>query len=136
MPCSIALRAAVSAAMPAAYGVLFREPLNPLDPELLQDSTAPVMSVSVTIVLLNVDWMYARPRGICRRSRRRTRVAFFFVPGGMPYLLASTSSRRPCVVLPRSYAALFECAHWSSSAGHAPANSGDGASRDSYRSRS
>jgi len=55
MPCSIALRAAVSAAIPAAYGVLFRDPLNPLEPELLQDNTAPVMSVRVTIVLLKVD---------------------------------------------------------------------------------
>jgi hypothetical protein len=42
--------------MLAAYGVLFREPLKPLDPALLQEITAPVGSVIVTSVLLNVDW--------------------------------------------------------------------------------
>jgi hypothetical protein len=35
--------------------VLLRDPLNPLAPALLHDNTAPVISVNVTIVLLNVD---------------------------------------------------------------------------------
>jgi hypothetical protein len=51
----MAFRAAVSAAMPAAYGVLLRDPLNPLAPALLHDKTAPIGSVIVTMVLLNVD---------------------------------------------------------------------------------
>jgi len=34
--------------------VLLRDPLKPLAPELDQDSTFPVGSVKVTIVLLNV----------------------------------------------------------------------------------
>src|SRR5207247_3782640 len=54
-PCSIALRAAASAASPAAKGVPLREPLNPVAPALDQASTFPWGSVIVTIVLLNVD---------------------------------------------------------------------------------
>src|SRR5579864_3665667 len=75
MPCSIALRAAVSAASPAAYGVLLREPLNPEPPEEPHVSTLPSGSVIVTMVLLKLDWMYALPRGTFLRSRRRTRAA-------------------------------------------------------------
>ena len=55
MPCSIAFRAASSAARPAAYGVLLREPLNPAAPELPQQSTLPCGSVMVTRVLLKLD---------------------------------------------------------------------------------
>ena len=40
-PCSIAAFAAVSAASPAANGVLFLEPLNPNSPALAQDKTLP-----------------------------------------------------------------------------------------------
>src|SRR5581483_373294 len=69
-PCSIAFFAASSAAWLAAKGVLFRDPLNPTTPELLQESTFPSGSVIVTSVLLKVDWMYAFPRGTCLRSRR------------------------------------------------------------------
>src|SRR5438876_9290912 len=54
-PCSIALRAAASAASPAAKGVPLRDPLNPVAPALDQASTFPWGSVIVTIVLLNVD---------------------------------------------------------------------------------
>src|SRR6201999_3672257 len=60
-PCSMALRAASSAASCAANGVLLREPLKPREPALAQDTTSPPMSVMVTIVLLNVDWMCAMP---------------------------------------------------------------------------
>jgi hypothetical protein len=41
--------------------VLFFEPLNPVFPELDQETTAPLVSVMVMIVLLNVDWMWATP---------------------------------------------------------------------------
>src|SRR6266851_1048063 len=75
IPCSIALRAALSAARPAAYGVLLREPLKPAAPEEPQVSTLPSGSVMVTMVLLKDDWMYALPRGTFLRSRRRTRAA-------------------------------------------------------------
>ena len=56
-PCSIAFFAAESAARPAAYGVLLREPLKPAAPELPQLSALPFGSVIVTIVLLKLDWM-------------------------------------------------------------------------------
>jgi hypothetical protein len=56
-PWSIARRAAVSAARPAAYGVLFREPLKPAVPADAQERTAPFGSVSVMVVLLKVDVM-------------------------------------------------------------------------------
>src|SRR5919202_6526262 len=75
MPCAIALRAAESAARPAAYGVLLREPLKPAAPDEPQVSTLPSMSVMVTMVLLKLDWIYALPRGTFLRSRRRTRPA-------------------------------------------------------------
>src|SRR5579864_3467162 len=61
IPCSIALRAASSAASCAANGVLLRDPLKPRDPELDHDTVLPLTSVIVTTVLLNVDWMWAIP---------------------------------------------------------------------------
>src|SRR6058998_576123 len=72
-PCSMALRAAVSAAWLAAKGVLLRDPLNPAVPPLLVVRTLPSGSVIVTSVLLNVDCTYAFPRGTFFRSRRRVR---------------------------------------------------------------
>src|SRR5215469_1588142 len=57
MPCSIARRAAASAAIWAAYGVDFREPLNPTGPDDAQEITLPCGSVIETIVLLKVDRM-------------------------------------------------------------------------------
>src|SRR5262245_18001131 len=68
-PYSMALRAAASAAVWAAKGVDLREPLNPALPALDQDTTLPVRSVMVTIVLLNVAWMCATPVRTSRRSR-------------------------------------------------------------------
>src|SRR5215211_6234322 len=56
-PCSIARRAASSAASWAANGVLLREPLKPREPADDHATVAPLMSVIVTIVLLKVDWM-------------------------------------------------------------------------------
>ena len=56
-PCSIARRAAPSAAIWAAKGVLLREPLKLAVPALPQLRTFPFGSVRVMIVLLNVDLM-------------------------------------------------------------------------------
>jgi hypothetical protein len=76
MPWSIALRAAFSAASWAANGVDFREPLSPTWPDEAHAMTAPVGSVMDTIVLLNVDLMWACPCATFFFSRRRT----FFGP--------------------------------------------------------
>src|SRR4051794_2788772 len=69
--------AAPSADRAAAYGVLLREPLKPATPAEPQLRTAPVMSVIVMIVLLNVAWMWTCPWGTFFFSRRRCLVAFF-----------------------------------------------------------
>src|SRR5512135_1464717 len=61
IPCSIALRAASSAASWAANGVDLREPLKPREPALDQPTVLPLTSVIVTTVLLKVDWMCAMP---------------------------------------------------------------------------
>ena len=79
MPCSIAALAAVSAAVCAAKGVDFLEPRKPISPALAQDTALPCVSVMVTMVLLNVDWICAAPRSIFLRSRR-LRVATVFFP--------------------------------------------------------
>jgi hypothetical protein len=60
-PCSIARRAAASAAIWAAKGVDFRDPLNPTLPAVAQEIVFPSWSVIVTIVLLNDDLMWATP---------------------------------------------------------------------------
>src|SRR5207237_9232587 len=80
-PCSMALRAASSAAVCAANGVDLREPLKPALPALDHDTTLPVLSVSVTIVLLNVAWMWATP---VRTSRRSFRLPPFLRGAGLP----------------------------------------------------
>src|SRR4029077_8901030 len=67
-PCSIARRAAASAASCAANGVLLREPLNPTLPELAPESVVPCGSVNVMIVLLNDDLMCAIPYATFLRS--------------------------------------------------------------------
>src|SRR6266542_785550 len=66
-----ALRAACSAAGWAANGVLLREPLNPTRPALAQETTLPILSVRVTIVLLKVAWTCAMPTRTSLRSRLR-----------------------------------------------------------------
>ena len=60
-PCSIAWRAAFSAASWAAKGVDLRDPLNPTLPEDAQDKTLPSGSEIETIVLLNELLMCATP---------------------------------------------------------------------------
>src|SRR5438105_11248629 len=60
-PCSIALAAASPAATWAANGVDLREPLKPRAPADDQESTFPLTSVMVMMVLLNVLWMKTMP---------------------------------------------------------------------------
>ena len=60
-PCSMARRAAASAAIWAAKGVDFRDPLKPTLPAVAQEMVFPSWSVMVTIVLLNDDLMWATP---------------------------------------------------------------------------
>src|SRR5262245_13894676 len=69
-PCSIARRAAASAASCAANGVLLREPLNPTLPDEAHEIVAPCWSVNVMIVLLNDDLMCATPYATFLRSLR------------------------------------------------------------------
>jgi hypothetical protein len=57
IPCSMALRAASSAATWAAYGVDFREPLNPCEPDDDHEIAFPCASEMVINVLLNVALM-------------------------------------------------------------------------------
>ncbi len=70
MPCSMEVRAAVSAAICAANGVDLREPLNPRAPALDQETALPCVSVIVTIVLLKVERMCAIPDSIFFFTRR------------------------------------------------------------------
>src|SRR5262245_57239831 len=79
-----AFSAHASAALWAAYGVLFRLPLNPAVPADAVQSVSPAVSVIVTIVLLNVDWMCAMPRLTFRRCLR-------FLPLAMSFQLLAVS---------------------------------------------
>ncbi|GBC78554.1 hypothetical protein HRbin08_02050 [bacterium HR08] len=65
--------AARKAACCAAKGVPLREPLKPKVPPLAHTSVFPSRSVTVTIVLLNVDLMCTIPCGTIRFS-------LFFAP--------------------------------------------------------
>src|SRR5208282_5880413 len=71
MPCLIALSATCCADICPANGVLFRLPLKPLVPALAQQSTSPLVSVIVIVVLLNVALMWATPTVTLRRTFRR-----------------------------------------------------------------
>src|SRR5207253_6506338 len=62
-------------ARPAANGVLLRAPLNPAVPADAQEIVSPLVSVIVTIVLLNVALMCATPRVT------PLRIFFFAAPG-------------------------------------------------------
>ena len=70
-PCSIAARAAVSAAVWAAKGVDFLLPRKPRPPEEAQDRALPCVSVTVTIVLLKEERIWTWPRSMFFFSRRR-----------------------------------------------------------------
>ena len=69
-PCSIAAFAAVSAAVCAAKGVDFLDPLKPRPPEDAHDRALPCVSVMVTMVLLKEERICAAPFSIFLRSRR------------------------------------------------------------------
>src|SRR6516162_11857683 len=60
--------AAFDAACCAAKGVPLRDPRNPSDPELFHDTVLPVVSVTVTMVLLNESCTCTKPWGTCLRS--------------------------------------------------------------------
>src|SRR5579872_1722779 len=89
MPCSMDLRAALSAAICAANGVDFFDPLKPMLPELAHATEPPCVSVIVTIVLLKLDRMCATP---CETflMTRFLRVRSFFGAAGI-YLFTSRS---------------------------------------------
>ena len=60
-PCSCAFDAAASAAICAAYGVDFLDPLKPFEPADDHATTLPLSSAIDTIVLLNVAFTKAIP---------------------------------------------------------------------------
>src|SRR5580692_10712094 len=70
MPWSIALRATASAAICAANGVDFLEPLKPRLPAEAQAITLPWLSEIVTIVLLKDECTCATPEPMFLNSRR------------------------------------------------------------------
>src|SRR5690625_1285884 len=75
---SNAVFAAASAAICAAYGVDFLEPLKPSAPAEFQAITLPCISVIVTIVLLKVEWICATPFSTIFLARRLRDVVDFF----------------------------------------------------------
>src|ERR1700753_3306807 len=90
MPCSIALRAASSAAICAAYGVDLREPLKPIMPAEDQLIALPWLSVMVTMVLLKVAATCATPTTTFFFSFLRARGALpapFLSSAAMDYLV-------------------------------------------------
>src|SRR5262245_31244956 len=70
MPSFSARDAHSSAARWAANGVLLRLPLKPTVPAEAKQSVSPLVSVIVTMVLLNVALMWATPRLTLRRALR------------------------------------------------------------------
>src|SRR5262245_40924997 len=76
-PHSCASAPARPAATCAAKGVLLREPLKPLLPQVAQASVLPCRSVMVTIVLLNDACMCAMPSATFFLTFLRTRVLAF-----------------------------------------------------------
>src|SRR6266481_1704776 len=76
--------AAISAARWAANGVDLRLPLKPTVPAEAKQSVSPLVSVMVTMVLLNVALMWAMPRLTFRRCLR--------------FLLLATDDRLPSAV--------------------------------------
>src|SRR5205823_6993544 len=79
-PNLVARAAAVSAARWAANGVLLRLPLKPTVPAEAKQSASPLVSVIVTMVLLNVALMWAMPRLTLRRCLRFLLLATFALP--------------------------------------------------------
>src|SRR3954465_13515764 len=79
-PNLVARSAAVSAARWAANGVLLRLPLKPTVPAEAKQRVSPLVSVIVTMVLLNVALMWATPRLTLRRALRFLLLATVVVP--------------------------------------------------------
>src|SRR5688572_2452189 len=133
IPCSMARRAAASAAVCAAYGVDLRDPLKPTWPAEAQAMTAPVGSVIEMIVLLNVLLMWAWPTATFFFSLRRTFLApavrplggmcslsyEFFGSGGSDAREAQVTCR-PSSCRPRCAWDPCGCARWSWCADRAP----------------
>src|SRR5579875_593458 len=101
IPCSIALRATASAAICAANGVDFFEPLNPRFPAEAQAIVLPWLSVTVTIVLLKDEWLWAIPELTFLNSRFFRVFACFLTANYSPFravrgpLRAREEYRRP-----------------------------------------
>src|SRR4029079_3086467 len=101
-PCSLPLRAAGSAVTCGAKGVDLREPLTPAEPADSQTITAPSLSVSATIVLLNDVLMCAWPIAMFFLTRRRVRPRVAALRGGAirfwspPSYRGRPSSSAPC----------------------------------------
>src|SRR6195952_5438642 len=127
MPCSCAWRAADSADSWAANGVDLRDPLKPTVPDEAQLMTAPVGSVIVTMVLLNVDLMWAWPSAMFFFSLRRGLRAAAF-GAAITYVLPS-SCRQQCASGPCG------CERWSWCAGREPAGPCGGGCPGRNRSR-
>ena len=81
MPTALAPWPALMAVCVAANGVPFREPLNPIAPALDHATTAPSVSATVMIVLLNDAWMCTVPWWTTRFSRFFLNVYFRFPAG-------------------------------------------------------
>src|SRR5215467_1179882 len=86
MPCSMARRAAASAAICAANGVDFREPLKTTWPDDAHEITLPAGSVIDTIVLLKVLLMCACPCAMFFLSLRRTFLTPVRLLGGILFV--------------------------------------------------
>src|SRR5437764_4822543 len=108
-PCSIALAAASPAATCAAKGVDLREPLNPRAPAEDQESTFPLTSVMVMMVLLKVLWMKTIP------------VWMFFLLFFLPFLpLGSVVAAAPAAGAPGAAGDGVWGGFCSSAIGHRP----------------
>src|ERR1700729_2823647 len=94
MPCSIAFRAAASAAIWAANGVDFLEPLKPRLPAEAQEMTPPWGSLIETIVLLNEAWTCATPVWTFFTSRLRRDLVCFLAAKNLSVLRPSTTALR------------------------------------------
>ncbi len=119
---------AVSAAICAAYGVDFLEPLKPRPPALAQLSALPSASVRVTIVLLKDDWICACPRSTFFLIRFFVTFFVTLAISKLTYFLLLSNRQLLSVIssyLPRSSSGLFWFLRWSLSSDREPADSYD-----------
>src|SRR5699024_9330038 len=104
---SNAVFAAASAAICAAYGVDFLDPLNPSAPAEFQAITLPCMSEIVTIVLLNVEWICATPFSTTFLVRRLRGAFDFFAIVRFYLLLINLFYLRLRLLVPYVYESYF-----------------------------